>query len=187
MGLTGAFGDGPSRGPPSPASVAALRSAVVVALQLEPAATEPTNAGSPLRGAIVQAVGSRCGDPDVFLGQWLREGAPMGIEQPIPPGGLFPPAERPAATTPEAFAASYEQLPNHLSFGRDVAAAHGPAADLVTKAVDAGFGRLFEYTSAAERQLGGHLHTSPLGGRAEGQGRRRGEAPRHPGPQGILG
>ena len=44
--------------------------------------------------AAIQAWGEACNDLDaaVFLPNWLREGAPQGILEPIPAAGVFPPA-----------------------------------------------------------------------------------------------
>ena len=48
---------------------------------------------SPLDAQLLAAWVRRSGDPDVFVPQWVEEGAPLGIERPIPIAGIFPSAE----------------------------------------------------------------------------------------------
>ena len=48
------------------------------------------------RCRIVKAVQGACDDPDTPLPGWLEVGSPMGIEEQIQPGGLFPRCDSPA-------------------------------------------------------------------------------------------
>ena len=45
---------------------------------------------SPLDPQLIAAWVRRSGDPDVHVPQWVEEGAPLGIELPIPTAGIFP-------------------------------------------------------------------------------------------------
>ena len=48
---------------------------------------------SPLDPEIFEAWVTRGNDPEVHVSDWIRRGAPLGIESPIPTAGIFPPAE----------------------------------------------------------------------------------------------
>ena len=48
---------------------------------------------SPLDPEIIEAWVTRGNDPEVHVSDWIRRGAPLGIESPIPTAGIFPPAE----------------------------------------------------------------------------------------------
>ena len=47
---------------------------------------------SPLDAELWQAWGAEAGDPDLCLPDFIRRGVPLGMEVPIPPSGVFPPA-----------------------------------------------------------------------------------------------
>ena len=47
---------------------------------------------SPLQPDLWQAWGEEASDPDLCLHDFIRRGAPLGMEVPIPPSGVFPPA-----------------------------------------------------------------------------------------------
>ena len=51
------------------------------------------HAASPWRANLVRGTQIEAGDPDTALGDWLANGAPMGITTDIEPGGLFPKAD----------------------------------------------------------------------------------------------
>jgi len=48
---------------------------------------------SPLDPEIIEAWVTRGNDPEVHVSDWIRRGAPLGIESTIPTAGIFPPAE----------------------------------------------------------------------------------------------
>ena len=50
---------------------------------------------SPLRDNMWDAWRQAARDPEQFIGQWVREGVPMGMEVPIPTCGIFPQVEAP--------------------------------------------------------------------------------------------
>ena len=43
---------------------------------------------------IIRAWTRRTGDPDVDLADWVEEGTPLGVNLPIKPRGIFPPADK---------------------------------------------------------------------------------------------
>ncbi|CAK0898756.1 unnamed protein product [Prorocentrum cordatum] len=50
-------------------------------------------APSPLQGALIQGWLRAANDPESQLQEWIEQGAPLGIERPIVPCGVFPPVE----------------------------------------------------------------------------------------------
>ena len=162
--LRRAFGPTPRRAPPASHSIGSLRAAVAVHLGLHPEEAESRHPASPLQSEIFAAIGTAVADPDQSVPRWLREGAPMGILRPIHPGGLFPLVDEQSSLAPDEFADVFVDRPNHRSFahgGEDEASS--PAAALVAKAVDSGFGMLFQDVPAAEHYLGTRILPSPLG------------------------
>ena len=71
---------------------------------------------SPWRYNLVEAARVRTADPDQPLSEWLRDGVPMGLAEPIPEGGLFPTVD----DTPEISLEDLERearcSKNHPSF-----------------------------------------------------------------------
>ena len=52
-----------------------------------------------LHGGLLAALAARMKDPDEPVQRWQRDDvAPLGIEMPIEPGGVFPPAEQSVAS-----------------------------------------------------------------------------------------
>merc|ERR1712051_949385 len=103
------------------------------------------------------------GDPDREPARWLRDGAPLGVEQPIPAGGHFPEyAGRPPSSLDVLLAAPVARR-NHPSFLRSSASGGQPARAELQELVDAGFCRLYASQSEAEAALGGKCHPAPLG------------------------
>ena len=47
----------------------------------------------PLDPEIIEAWVAKGNDPEIHVSDWIRRGAPLGIESPIPTVGIFPPAE----------------------------------------------------------------------------------------------
>jgi hypothetical protein len=56
--------------------------------ELKPATAEGTP--SPLQGTILQEWLRQAGDPETSIGDWVREGVPLGIDREIPCCGVFP-------------------------------------------------------------------------------------------------
>ena len=48
---------------------------------------------SPLQPAIIDKWLLGAGDPEIHLGDWIRNGAPLGMAKPIPTCGIFPPVD----------------------------------------------------------------------------------------------
>ena len=48
---------------------------------------------SPLNSFLWDAWRMKARDPEQYLGQWAREGVPLGMDQPIPDSTIFPPVE----------------------------------------------------------------------------------------------
>ena len=59
-----------------------LHRGVGAILGLSPEEIDACHCVSPLRFRIFQEVIRRSGDPDVFVGRWLEQGAPVGIRVP---------------------------------------------------------------------------------------------------------
>ena len=45
---------------------------------------------SPLDASLIEGILRAAGDPEESLGQWIREGAPLGVNSPIPSNKVFP-------------------------------------------------------------------------------------------------
>ena len=75
---------------PSDAAIARVRRELGNLLGLTPPEAELHNDASMWRYRIIQARIEKSGDTDVAVGQWLEEGAPMGIDQEIIPWGMVP-------------------------------------------------------------------------------------------------
>ena len=139
-----------------------LRRGVGAILGLSPEEADACHCASPLRFRIFQEVIRRSGDPDVFVGRWLEQGAPVGIRVPIDPGGLRPLIHEERSLSPT----SLENLPqfesNHDTFDLED---HGklPAHDLLRDLVDQGFATLRTDQQAAGEHLGAEVVVSPLG------------------------
>ena len=84
--LVDACGSSPTREEPSTEVLTSLRCQVGALLGLSSAEADLHHPASPIRYRLVQEVIRRSGDPDVFVGQWLEHGAPVGIRVPIDRG-----------------------------------------------------------------------------------------------------
>ena len=157
-GLAGCVGASPARLPPTALEIRALRGRVAARLGVTAAAAELTHKAAPCKYNIVAAVQDACADPDVELRRWLADGAPMGITEPIVPGGLFPRQPIDAEISPEEV---FEErfAGNHPSFA--AAGADGPGLDVIRGHLNAGFGELFEDRAAAERHFGHRIAPAP--------------------------
>ena len=154
------LGDAPSSPPPPEALLAPLRAAVGALFGMDAGAVERRHPATPWRGALIGAVGRDAGDPDTVLSDWLMDGAPMGIEAPIVPGGLFPLAFSEADATPaEVLSETFSG--NHPSF--TALGAKGPGWQAVADHVAHGFGELHDSQAALEKHLGSRVAPAPMG------------------------
>ena len=70
-----------------------------------------------LQGNILHQIAQALGDPDELVRKWLDSAeTPLGIEEPIQPGGVFPPADQAAACAPLD---GYYNDANYSSFDED--------------------------------------------------------------------
>ena len=67
-----------------------IRSKIAIEFGLPPQAGDVHHPYSPWRFRLLEAIQARAGDGDTDIIQWLRSGAPLGICEPIVPGGAFP-------------------------------------------------------------------------------------------------
>ena len=78
-----------------------------------------------MQPAVFDAYRLLAGDPDGYLSHWLRGGAPLGINRPVSPAGVFPPVTEEAA--PSEYVANLSKDPfgwvNYRSADEDVATA----------------------------------------------------------------
>ena len=65
---------------------------------------------SPLDPEIISAWAAKGNDPETEVQQWIRTGAPLGMEVPIGTCGIFPPALKGGRTDPSLWADADEQL-----------------------------------------------------------------------------
>ncbi|CAK0873315.1 unnamed protein product [Prorocentrum cordatum] len=161
--LSKACGESPARPPPATAAIRHARELVSAALGLSQREGEMTRPASPLHGPIFDAVCKRSGDSDVHVAPWILEGAPMGIEEPVRPGGHFPARESPAARSPEALQEAYVYQGNHVSFSAQRGEAEAPTPPLIREYLEAGYGEIFSSQQAAESALGHVCYPAPLG------------------------
>ena len=82
-GLHAALGGDPARAPPSLAAISRARARV---------AAEFAHPASPWLYALVGKLRELGEDPDHFLEEWLRDGAPAGIAKEIPPWAFVSPS-----------------------------------------------------------------------------------------------
>ena len=133
----------------------AARRNFAACLDVLPAAAEARHPAAPWRHELFRGVLTRLNDPDHEIPTWLAEGAPMGLASPIRPGGHFPVLSEPAAVPAESLEPLHGSDINHASlharFDGDPEAA-GWA--LVQKAVEDGYGEVFDDSVAAETTLG---------------------------------
>ena len=162
MGLAGACGPSPDRAPPTEKSIRKARAKVAAALGISKRQGEAHHDASPWRWHLVDRVQELAEDPDRYVGEWLRDGAPFGVAREIVPGGLLPRITEEASLTMEQL---YEQQAfddNHGSF-REVVEGKQPALDELQQLVDLGFARVCKDLDSAERLLGRRPVVSPLG------------------------
>ena len=161
--LTEACGESPNREPPSEDSVAHVRSRLEARMGVAEGTFEAHHRFSPLRFGLFRWMQSQAGDPDTQVAEWLEKGAPMGLDQPVVPGHLFPRVEASRDRTLEELEASERWSRNHPSFEK----AHGedvpPGVTKVREMVNSGFGKLYQSISEATAELGAVPHPAPMG------------------------
>ena len=121
------------------------------------------NSASPLRYLLLRAISEEAGDPDKHVTTWLEHGAPLGIEQEIPPGGHFPLHDDSTAEPLEVLESAETCRGNHPSFLALDEQGGQPARDQLCELVEQGFGILYTTQSAAEKELGVRCYPAPLG------------------------
>merc|ERR1711884_756732 len=89
---------------------------------LGPSTTRP----APIRYALFEALTDLTGDPDTAPAKWLRDGAPLGVTQPIPAGGHFPIYAGPPPSPLEVLLNAPVARRNHPSFATPTAAGTHP-------------------------------------------------------------
>ena len=81
------------------------------------------NSKDGLQDWLLEAVVSQAADPDAEAASWVRRGTPLGIVEPIPPGGVFPQAVRapddPSLDTLEGAAGNYSSYEEHKKLADD--------------------------------------------------------------------
>ena len=151
------------RPPPSVEVLSALRARLEDSYNLKPGTFELHHPASPWRYGLLGLVVQRSGDPDSAMWCWLKEGAPMGLEEDIEHGGTFPVA----VPHPSIGIDVLDKMPgwtrNHESFSDFCGSAEPPAWDLLREQVSKGFAFLFRDAGHAAEVLGAKVHPAPLG------------------------
>ena len=163
QGLAGCCGSDPVRAPPSATLLSLLRTQVAEVLGLPRGAGHANHVAAPWKYELIEEVGRQAGDPDVHLASWLKDGAPMGLAEPIAPGGLFPEQAESPDIGMEELAAAERWDRNHPSFSEKFGRDRPPGMDLLEEYLEEGFAELYEDIEMAERALGTKLHPAPLG------------------------
>ena len=161
-GLRRALGPAPELEPPNADVIALVRAKVAELVGLSAEEAEQHHPASPWRHGLVGRIQDLCGDPDMPLRSWLRDGAPMGLRVPIVPGGLFPLVEPDPVMTPDQVF-DHVRLGNHPSFLAPGPDGQPTGLQTITDHLNAGFGFLFADLGAAERYLGSSVTPAPLG------------------------
>jgi hypothetical protein len=81
--LAKCMGPEPDQRPPDEGVLQEVRDSIEVLWGLGVGESTRHHEASPWRYALVQKAGEMTEDPDVHLGRWLRDGAPMGIQEEI--------------------------------------------------------------------------------------------------------
>ena len=161
--LAGCCGSDPRRAPPLEATIRAVRRGLERTLAVPEGTFEGHHHASPWRTDLVGTILYRANDPDVAIWSWLRDGAPMGLSQPIVPGTHFPRVDIDAEAKLADLDSRAPWCQNHPSFDLQHGSTRSPAWELLEEQVNEGFAWLFETRSAAEAFLDGPCHPAPLG------------------------
>ena len=133
----------------SKATVEAARAAVRKTLGLG----EQTDlSGGALQPDIIEELSSRAGDPDGVLAQWLRGGAPLGAEVPVPHTGVFPIDHADTREDPESLPATAgdELWENYKSAEEELST----SLDILNKMVKKGWSVRYSSLDQAAKDLG---------------------------------
>ena len=159
--LCQAFGEYSTREPPAESSVSRVRQQIGVHLGLSKDEAEMTHFASPWRWQLVKQITQKTQD-DQHIATWLSEGAPVGINRKIKPGGLLPMISESTEASKEEILSGRQFEANHRSFDEELDPAR-PAHKELTEMVDKGFAILFHDQASAEAWLGCKTIASPLG------------------------
>ena len=118
---------------------------------------------SPWRPFLVKGVQVEADDPDKALGDWLVEGAPMGIAKSIEPGGLFPQVAPEADLSLEELDCLERYTSNHPSFSERHGEDKAPGMKVVEGYLAAGHGELFQNAQEAAKAFNKEVHPAPMG------------------------
>ena len=161
QGIAGACGQNPSRSPPHASAVSWARKLVAESFGLTPAQAEWHHAASPWRPELISAVLSAAGDPDVEVPTWLSEGAPVGVNVAIRPGGHLPRIHESPELASEDLIGADTYTHNHASFDAE-SDDERPAHQLLSELVSSGHALVFHSAAHAEAWLGKTPVPSPL-------------------------
>ena len=161
-GLALACGDEPQRPRPEAELVGILRGRLATLFGIDPQQVEDHHPASPLRFRLFQAAIAATEDPDHHVGEWLEQGAPMGIQLPVTPGGHFPLADQLAEVDVEELPNLFTFSKNHASFTDFYDEAEPPTLALIRSYLDKGFGDAFPSLEAAKAKHGS-VFPAPLG------------------------
>ena len=152
--LSLACGLSPLRQPPPSELVSELRRRLAVAFSIDPDRVEDHHTASPLKYRLFQSVISATKDPDMIVGRWLEEGAPMGIRVPVAPGGHFPKSSCPAELEIQDLPSVFRFAKNHASFVDLYGEAEPPTLGLIRSYIARGYGEVFASLEAAQEKYG---------------------------------
>ena len=160
-----AGGPSPVRPPPPERAIAAVRLQLARCLDgVLPEDAERRHPASPWRWALFAALAGHLGDSDTEVPRWLKDGAPMGLSQPILPGGHFPRLPGDAELGLDELVPLVGGDLNHPSFRAEFPGdAEAAGLSLVRESVAQGFAELYADRSAAAAALGGPVFPAPLG------------------------
>ena len=163
QGLTGLCGDTVDRKPPPEELLLELRRSLADVLGVAHDTVDRHHPASPWRYELVKGIQQDAGDPDTSVGEWLENGAPMGLSVPIVPGGLFPEVVPDPELSLEELELSERWDRNHPSFQLCHGEAIPPGLDLIAEYVEKGMGRLFAGAKEASTYLNHEIHPAPMG------------------------
>ena len=161
--LTDCFGSDPIKPPPSDELVGEFVKVLAETWNMSEQEAFETHPATTWRHNLVREVVRRSEDPDVFIADWLRFGAPMGLEGRIEPGGHFPRQASDTEITLEELSMLDRCGRNHPSFDELHGEAVSPAVSLVEEHLNNGHARLFADQASAEQWLGCEVFPAPMG------------------------